>query len=51
MNKNNPTVIEIKKDATEKQIEILQKMNPNSKILRKDSEELKEFYDSIKYKE
>ncbi len=44
INKMNPTLIEVKKEATERQIHLLKKMNPNSIILKEDSEILKELY-------
>lgn len=44
MNKKIPNIIEIKKDATENQIQLLKKMNPSSIILKENSEILKELY-------
>ena len=44
INKMKPNIIEIKKDATQKQIHLLKKMNPSSIILKEDSEILKDLY-------
>jgi len=47
LNKRYPDIIEIKKETTEKQIQLLQKMNPYSIILKEDSEILKWMYSNL----
>lgn len=47
-NKTNPTIIEVKDCATERQIELLQKINPDSLIVREGDIDLGKFYEESK---
>lgn len=44
MRNNKPDIIEVKDDATDKQIELLQKMNPDSLIFKESDNRLLEIY-------
>ena len=47
MKNNQPDIIEVKEDATDEQIELLQKCNPDSLILRSD-DSLEELYNKAR---